>query len=43
LTRNTNVWSNLREFKRNRLRWVHPTKTMDEKSQVTIGTIWLVN
>jgi len=40
---NTNVRSNLREFNRNRLRWVNPTKMMDEKSQLAISTIWLVN
>jgi len=32
-----------REFKRNRLRWMYTTMTMDEISQSTISTIWLVN
>jgi len=41
---NTNVRSNLRKFKWNRLCWVHPTKTMNEKSQLTISAIfWLVD
>jgi len=33
----------LRKFKQNRLRWVRPTKTMDEKSQLMMSIIWLVN
>jgi len=40
--KNTIGRENLREFKRNRLCWVYTMKTMDEKSQSTTSTIWLV-
>jgi len=37
------VRSNLREFIQNRTRSVHPLKMMDERTQLTISTTWLVN
>jgi len=42
-TKKTFVREYLREFKRNRFHCVYTTMTIDEKSQLTIGTIWLVN
>jgi len=43
LLKTQDVPSYLREFTRNRVRWVHPPNMMDKRAQLTISTVWLVN